>query len=75
MNQKQRYSKENFRKMAHVVAPRNSKKRKHRSFKSKFPFLNLHEKAESVEVLDKGLTTNILKIYFFSIVPRHIGSL
>ena len=26
--------------------------------------LNLHQKAESVEVLDKGLTTNIFKIYF-----------
>ena len=39
----------------------------------KFPSLNLHQKAESVEVLDKGLTTNIFKIYFFSI--RHIGSL
>ena len=29
----------------------------------KFPSLNLHQKAESVEVLGKGLTTNIFKIY------------
>ena len=31
----------------------------------KFPTLNLRKKAESVEVLDKGLTTNIFTIYFF----------
>ena len=58
MGQKQRYSKENYRIMAHVVAPRNSKKRKHKSFKCEIPILNNHQKAELVEVLDKGLTTN-----------------
>ena len=72
MDQKQRYSKENYRKMAHVVAPRNSKKRKHKSFKCEIPVFNLHQKAESVEVLDKGLTTSIFTIYFF-IVPRHMA--
>ena len=36
--------------------------------------LNLRQKADSAEVLDKGLTTNIFKIYFFSMVLRHIGS-
>ena len=63
--------------MAHVVAPRNSKKRKHKSFKCEIPIFtkNLHQKAESAEVPDKGLTTNIFNIYFFSIVARHIGSL
>ena len=72
MGQKQRYSKANYRKMAHVVAPR---KENINDLNVKFLSLNLHQKAESVEVLDKGLTTNIFKIYFFSIVPRHIGSL
>ena len=28
-----------------------------------------------VEMLDKGLTTNSFTIHFFSIVPRHVGSL
>ena len=31
----------------------------------KFLSLNLHQKVESVEVLDKNLTTNSFKIYFF----------
>ena len=65
MGQKQRYSKENYRKMAHVVAPTNFKKRKHKSFKCEFPSLKLRLKAESVEVFDNGLTTNIDTVYFF----------
>ena len=73
MGQRQLYSKEDYRKMAHVVAPRNSKKRKHLNVK--FPSSNLHQKAVLAEVFDKGLTANIFKIYFFGIVPRHIGSL
>ena len=43
----------------------SSKKRKHKAFKSEIPSLNLHRKAESVEVIDKGLTTNIFTFYFF----------
>ena len=31
----------------------------------KFPSLSLRQKAELVEMLDKGLTTNIFTIYFF----------
>ena len=66
MGRKQRYSKGDYRKMAHLVAPRNSKKRakkrKHKSFKCEIP---IFYKTESVEVLDKGLTTNIFTIYFF----------
>ena len=41
----------------------------------KSPSLKLHQKAESVEVLDKDLTNNLFKINFFSVVPRHFGSL
>ena len=51
MGQKQRYSKENYRIMPHVVTPRNSKKRK-KYLKVKFRSLNLCQKAESVEVLE-----------------------
>ena len=54
----------NYRKMAHVVAPRNSKKRKHK-LNVNFPSLNLHQKAESVKVFDKGLTTNTFDILLF----------
>ena len=64
MGQKQRYITENYSKMAHVVAPRNSKKRNINHLNVKFPSLNLHQKAELVEVLDIGLTANIFKIYF-----------
>ena len=63
MGQKQRYSKENYRKTAHVVAPRISKKRNINNSNVKFPSVNLHKKAESLEVLDKGVTTNVFKIY------------
>ena len=31
----------------------------------KFPSLNIRQKAESVEVLEKDPTTNIFTIYFF----------
>ena len=61
MGQKQRHSKENYRKMAHVVAPRTPRKENINDLHVKFPSLNLHQKAESVEVLDKGLTTNIFR--------------
>ena len=52
--------------MAAVVAPGNSKKRNNKSFKCEIPIFKPSSIAESVEVLDKGLTTNILTIYFFS---------
>ena len=47
--------------MPHVVALRNSKERKHNLFKCE---VQKQKKAESVEVLDKGPTTNIFMIYF-----------
>ena len=75
MGREQWYSKENCRKMAHEVAPEILRKENINHINVKFPSLNLHQKAASVELLDKGLTTNIFKIYFFSIVLRHIGSL
>ena len=65
MVQKQRYSKGNYRKVVHAVAPRNSKKENINHLNINFLFLNLHRKAEYVEVLDKGLTISIFKIYFF----------
>ena len=65
MGQKQRYSNENYRIIPHVVAPRNSKKRKHNLFKCGIPIFKFRQKAESVEVLGKGQTTNIFTIYFF----------
>ena len=40
MGQKQRYSKENYRIMLPVGAPRNSKKRKHDTFKCEIPIFN-----------------------------------
>ena len=63
MGEKQRYSKENCRIMPHVVAPRNSKKRN--IIYLNVNLLDLRQKAESVEVLDKGPTSNIFTIYFF----------
>ena len=50
-----------------VAAPGKSKKRKRKSFKCKIPIFNLSlpQKAESVEVLDKGPITNVFTIYFF----------
>ena len=65
MGQKQRYSKENYIIMPHVVFPRNSKKRKHNLFKCEIPIVKPSPKAESVEVLDGGPTTNIFTTYFF----------
>ena len=61
MGQKQRYSKENYRKISHAIAPR---KENINHLNVNFPSLHLHQKAELVEVLDKGLTTNIFKVYF-----------
>ena len=65
MGQKQRYSKENYRIMPHVVAPRKSSKRKQNLFNCEIPIFKPSPKAESVEVLDKGPTTNVFTIYFF----------
>ena len=42
-----------------------SKRRKHNTFKCEIPSLYLRQKAESVEMLGKGQTTNIFTIYFF----------
>ena len=76
MGQKQRYSKENSRIIPHIVAPRNSKKENIILFNVKFPLLNLRQMAKSVEVLDKGPTTNVfLGFASCSMVPRYIGSL
>ena len=65
MEQKQQYSKENYRIMAYVIAPKTPRKENVISLNVKFPSLNLRQKAESVEVLDKSPTTNIFTIYFF----------
>ena len=62
MGQKQWYSKENYIIIPLVVAPR---KESIIYLNMKFPPLNLYQKAELVEVLDKGPTTNIFTIYFF----------
>ena len=66
MGQKQLYSKENYRIMPHVVAPRNVKKRKHNPFKSEIPIFRPLPKVEKVEELEKGPTTNIFTIYYVS---------
>ena len=48
--------------MPHVVAPR---KENIFYLNVKFPSSNLRKKAESVEVLDDGSTTDIFTVYFF----------
>ena len=51
--------------MALLVTPENSKKENTNHLNVKFSSLKLRQKAESVEVLDKGPTNNIFTIYCF----------
>ena len=67
-------NRENYRIMAPVVTPRNSKKENIIYLNVKVSSLNLCRKAKSVQLLDKGPTTNFSLFTYFSIVPRYIGS-
>ena len=61
MGQRQGTTKKITEIMAHVAAQTPRKE----NINVKLPSLNFRQMAESVEVLDKGRTTNIFTIYFF----------